>query len=118
MQSLERAAALLRGATALDGLAAILYELGFPGPALPLDGKARQALGLRTDIRTASITQGTGYLRGLALELNGDAELRETLTAVATALSRNAPQLLWIVVSGAAATADVWARRRARSLRR
>ena len=107
MQSLERAAALLRGATSLDGLAAILYELGFPAPALPLDDKARRALGLWADTRAASIAQGKGCLRGLALELNGDAEPRQALTAIAGALSRNSPQLLWIMVSRGVAAAEV-----------
>ena len=107
MQSLERAAALLRGATSLDGLAAILYELGFSAPALPLDYKARLALGLCADARAARIAQGKGCLRGLALELNGDANSRQTLKAIASAVSRNSPQLLWIIVSRGVATADV-----------
>lgn len=119
MQSLERAAALLRGATSLDGLAAILYELGFPAPALPLDDKARRALGLWADTRAARIAQGKGCLRGLALELNGVAEPRQTLTAIASALSRNSPQLLWIVISRGVATADVaivcWSSTRSRT---
>ena len=40
MQTLERATALLRGATSFDGLANILRELGFAAPPLPLDDRA------------------------------------------------------------------------------
>jgi len=107
VQTLERATALLRGATSLDGLAAILFELGFFAPALPLDEKSRQALGLPTDIRTASITEGEGSLRGLAIELDGGSDVRQTLTAVATQLSRNASQFLWLLVSRRAGTSDL-----------
>lgn len=99
MQSLERAIGLLRGATSLDGLATILFELGFFAPVLPLDEKSRLALGLPTDVQAASITEGEGSLRGLAIELNGASDVRQTLTAVAAALARNASQFLWLVVS-------------------
>jgi hypothetical protein len=99
VQSLERATALLRGATSIDGLSAILLELGFLAPALPLDDKSRVALGLPTEIHAASIADGTGCLRGLAIELDGAADVRQALTAVAAGLSRNAAQFLWLVVS-------------------
>jgi hypothetical protein len=100
VQTLERATALLRGATSTDGFSAILFELGFMAPALPLDDRSRLALGLPTDIKVASIAEGRGCLRGLAIELGDESDIRQILTAVAKGLSRNAPQFLWLVVSG------------------
>jgi hypothetical protein len=99
VHTLERAGALLRGATSLDRAAEILPELGFPEAPLALARDAISALGLPTDVRSARITQGTGALRGLALELDDCADLRETLTRVANALAKNASQLLWLVVA-------------------
>lgn len=107
MQTLQRATDLLRGASSIDRAADILRELGFPESALALDQKAISALGLPLNVRCARITQGRGPLRGLALELDGETELRETLTRVAGALSRNASQLLWLVVALRASPPDV-----------
>ncbi len=107
MHSLERATDLLRGATSLDGLATILFELGFFPPALPLDEKSRRALGLSTDIQSASVTEGEGSLRGLAIELQGPSDVRQTLAAVATGLARNAPQFLWLVASRRVGTSEL-----------
>jgi hypothetical protein len=107
VQTLERAAALLRGAASLDGLSAILCELGFPAPALPLDVAARRALGFPPEIHAARIAQGTGFLRGIALELRPDSDLRHCLTNIGGALSRNAPQLLCIVAAGKPTTSEL-----------
>ncbi|HST08620.1 MAG TPA: N-6 DNA methylase, partial [Gemmatimonadaceae bacterium] len=99
MQTLERAAALLRHAISPDGVTAILTELGFPLEQFPLDRDAINALGLPAAVRSARIAQGTGALRGLALELDGSGDTRETLTQIASALARNGSQLLWLVVA-------------------
>ena len=99
MQSIERATALLRDASSLEGAAAILRELGFAGPALPLDSKAQSALGLPPSVRAAWITRGRDSLRGLVVDLGDVSEIRDTLTVVASSLARRAPQLLWIVVA-------------------
>ena len=107
MQSLERAAALLRSASSLDRVAEILGELGFTDPLLPLDRNAVSALGLPANLRSAHITQGIGALRGLALDIDATCELRETLRHVAHALARTASQLLWLVVAFRRAPADL-----------
>jgi N-6 DNA Methylase len=106
VQTLERAAALLRRAISPDGVAAILMELGFPEPLLPLDSEAIAALGFPASVRTARIAQGSGALRGLALELDDSGDTRETLTRVASALARNASQLLWLVIASRASGAE------------
>jgi len=80
-------------------LADLLRQLGFKGPLLPLDAVAKDALGLPDTIRTAHIAQGVGSIRGLALDFQGNADLRQSLTAVANALARHSPQLLWIVIA-------------------
>lgn len=66
---------------------------------LPLDAVAKDALGLPGSLRTAHIVQGVGSIRGLALDFQGNADLRQSLTAVASALARHSPQLLWIVIA-------------------
>jgi len=107
VQSIERATALLRDASSLEGAKAILRELGFTEPALPLDSKARTALGLPATIRAAWVTQGRDALRGLALDLHDVSETREILTVLASSLARRAPQLLWVVVAFADAKPEL-----------
>ncbi|HEX9607139.1 MAG TPA: N-6 DNA methylase [Gemmatimonadaceae bacterium] len=97
MQGLERALGLLRRSRSIEGANSILGELGFRGPSLPLDRKARATLGLPDSIRSAEIALGTDCLRGLVLELDDACELRQTLGFTAKALSTSAPQFLWIV---------------------
>jgi Eco57I restriction-modification methylase len=99
VQSLERAAGLLRDASSLESAAAILRELGFAEPAFPLDALALTALGLPPTVRAATVTQGPDALRGLALQLNDDATMRDAVAAVSNALSRRAPHLLWLLVA-------------------
>ena len=99
MQSIERATVLLRDANSLDGAVAILRELGFSDPPLPLDSTALTALGFPQSIGPAWITQGQGSLRGLTVDLHDVAETRDALTSLANALARRAPQLLWIVIA-------------------
>ena len=99
MQSIERASALLRDASSLEAAAAILREIGFARPALPLDAIARAALGLPPSVEAARVTQGADSLRGLALQVSDAAAMRDSVTAVANALSRRAPQLLWMLVA-------------------
>lgn len=107
MQTLERATALLRGAGSPAGTAEILRALGFNDPILPLDLRSRIALALPNTVRSASISQGSGALRGLVLDLDDRAELRPCLTTVASALAQTAPQLLWIVISTRASAREV-----------
>ena len=97
MKSLERAAALIQDATSVDNLEPILRELGFPLSILPLDDTAVSALGLPTHLGGAWVTQGNGALRALVIEIKADCDLREALTSIATALSHNASQFLWII---------------------
>jgi hypothetical protein len=98
VQTLERAAALLQGADSHEGLGALVRQLGFSGGLLPLDAVATTALQLPGTIRTARIAQGVGSIRALTLDLQDDADLRQTLTAAATALARQSPHLLWLVI--------------------
>ena len=103
MQSIERATALLRDTSSLEGATAIFRELGFAEAALPLDSTTRSALGLPPSVGAARITQGRGALRGLAVDLDG-CGIRESLTPVVNGLARRSPQLLWIVVAIARST--------------
>lgn len=107
MQTLERATALLRGASSREGLAELLKQLGFNGSLLLLDRTARDALGLPAGIREARIAQGVGSIRGLALDFRNDGDLRQNLTAVAGALAKRSPQFLWIVIATRNETAEV-----------
>ena len=60
---------------------------------------ARAALGLPPSVDAAWVTQGQDSLRGLALQLNDAAAMRDSITATANALSRRTPQLLWMLVA-------------------
>jgi hypothetical protein len=107
VQGLERALGLLRRARSVEGANAILRELGFGGPSLPLDTKARATLGLPDGIRSAGIALGSDCLRGLVLELDDGSDLRQALGSTAKALSTNAPQFLWIVCAFRPVTSDL-----------
>ncbi|HEV7594416.1 MAG TPA: N-6 DNA methylase [Gemmatimonadaceae bacterium] len=99
MQTLERAAAFLKGTGSHEGLTELFRQLGFNGQLLRLDAGATSALHLSGPIRAAHIAQGVGSLRGLALVFQDEADLREALTAVGNALARHSPQLLWMVIA-------------------
>jgi N-6 DNA Methylase len=107
VQTLERATALLKDAGSPQGLAELVRHLGFSGLLLPLDAAAKYALGLPESIRTARIAQGVGSLRCLALDFQDNADLRQSLTAVATALAKRSPQLLWMVIATRNTTGEV-----------
>ena len=107
MQTLERATALLKGAGSQEGLAALVRQLGFGGRLLPLDAVATNSLHLPGAIGAANIAQGAGSIRALVLVFQGDADLRQSLTAVANALARHSPQLLWIVIATRNPTREV-----------
>ncbi|MGH7605536.1 MAG: Eco57I restriction-modification methylase domain-containing protein [Gemmatimonadaceae bacterium] len=98
MSTLERATALLTNACSSDGVRAILAELGFAAP-LAMDQETRLALGLPDVVRGAHIAKGVGALRALTLKLDANADARKSLSGVASALARSAPQLLWLVLS-------------------
>ena len=99
MQSIERATALLREGISVEGAAAILREIGFTEPALPLDSMARTTLGFPPNLGAAWITQGRGSLRGLVVDLGDAQDTRDALTTLANSLARRAPQLLWLAVA-------------------
>lgn len=107
MQTLDRAASLLRRAVSPDGVAALLAELGFPQPPLSLDAEAIAALRFPNTVRSARITQGRGALRGLALQIGDSASVRETLTPIANALAHTASQLLWLVIAHRESTREL-----------
>lgn len=120
MSTLEHAAALLRRSTSPEGVGEILRELGFPEAPLGLDTGAISELGLPANLRSASVTKGTGALRVLVLDLDDTADLRETLTRVANALGRNSSHLLWLVLATSRSSRELaivcwrWAGSRAR----
>jgi hypothetical protein len=99
VQTLERAAALLRGAGSPGGMDNLLHSVGFLDRSLLLDASARKALQLPDTAVSARIAGGRGALRGLALVIADGVELRQTLSAVSHALAREAPQLLWLVIA-------------------
>ena len=107
MQGLEHAFGLLRRVRSVGGPNSILRELGFSGTSLPLDAIARTALRLPDAVRSAEIALGTDCLRGLVLELDDTADLRQTLGSTAKALSTSAPQFLWIVCAFRPVTSDL-----------
>ncbi len=98
MPTIERSTQLLAGADGVVGLSAIARELGFAAP-LPLDTKARTALGIDNDVLTASVARGPGALRALLLELPMQRDIHDLLSKVARAVARKTPQLLWLVLA-------------------
>lgn len=90
---------LLRAAHDDSALHALLAALGFATPPLPLDGTARERLGLPPDaVLDAQVARGDGVLRALVLELTPHASLRDVLTAIARRIAARVPQLLWLLV--------------------
>jgi N-6 DNA Methylase len=96
--SLERATDLLANAGSREGIAAVLAELGFGAP-LTLDDAACHGLGVPDAAPDARIAKGVGALRALTLSPRANTDSRQGLIAIAKALARNAPQLLWLVLS-------------------
>ncbi len=97
MLGLDQSLVLLQSASSVEGVASIVRELGFSPGLLPLDGPALRTLGFPTELHSARIGSGSECLRALVLELRADSNLREAISEVANALSRNAQQFLWIV---------------------
>lgn len=97
MPALEQSLRLLRDATSFDGVSAILRELGFTNPLLPLDRPALHALALPSEVRSGRITTGSDCLRAMVLQLRAGSSLREVIAETSSALSARAPQFLWIV---------------------
>ncbi|HJQ53197.1 MAG TPA: N-6 DNA methylase [Gemmatimonadaceae bacterium] len=104
MSALERNLLLLHDADSFDGVSAILRELHFGAPSLPLDASAARALGLPADVVAARITAEAECLRALTLQIRGESTLRDAIAATAHALSRTAPQFLWIICGFSAKT--------------
>src|SRR5690242_8225533 len=99
MRSLASAASLLAAATP-QRLPSLAATLGFAADPLPLDSKARDALGLSaTPIAAARIVPGEGTLRALLVELDAATPLRESVGAIATRLASRAPHLLWMLIA-------------------
>ena len=99
MLSLSRARALLSAASSVDQLACIARELGFPGPARPLDSATREAIGIPAGIADVRISRGPGSTRALLLDVTQSVSLKDALTRTASRLSSHAPQLLWLLLA-------------------
>ncbi|MFN2636757.1 MAG: Eco57I restriction-modification methylase domain-containing protein [Gemmatimonadaceae bacterium] len=99
MQSLLRAAALLRNANSLDGLVSLLRFVGFGGDALRLDVATISALGIPPIVQSARIAQGTGSLRALIVMIDDNSDLREAVSELTSGLAHRAPQMLWLVAA-------------------
>src|SRR4051812_9430344 len=90
---------MLRNAHSANGARAIVNELGFASVPLALDHASRASLGLPPSSVSALITSRSDCLRALIVEVSGGEALRDNLTTTARALSRSAPQFLWVVVA-------------------
>lgn len=98
MQTLRSHAELLARADGADGLGPLAALLGF-GALSELDARARSALGIPDELRTARIARGQGALRLLVVEMPAGAPPREALATLAARLAARAPQLLWLVAA-------------------
>ncbi|HEY1951687.1 MAG TPA: N-6 DNA methylase [Gemmatimonadaceae bacterium] len=107
MQEIERAIELLREAHSTDGPRRILNELGFAARALPLDEPARNALGLPSELHSAHVAGRSNCLRALIVDLGEHPNPRDVIARVARALSRSAPQFLWIVCATRSSAREV-----------
>lgn len=100
VRSLESFAALLAASSSQAGLTTLATELGFAGDPLPLDANTQNTLGLTESfVRSARITSGTGSLRALLIECDGNVPLRPLATTVAQHCSAHAPQLAWLLLA-------------------
>ncbi len=97
MLPLRSAAQLLAAASTVDTLARVASPAGFTAPPLPLDARARTALGLHDVACDLRIVPGAGTLRALLIECPAGAPLRESVATVVARLAARAPHLLWLV---------------------
>ena len=96
--TLRSAASLLAAAHDLERLVPIAAALGFTARPLPLDDRARDALGLGVDVGAAAVVRGPGALRALLLETRSQAPLRDVVRALGARIATRAPHLLWLLV--------------------
>ena len=115
MPTLARSTEILSGAGDLVGLTEIARSLGFVATPLPLDEKARVALGIPPALETASVARGAGALRALLLHAPGSDD-RQMLGAVVDGLARQSAQLLWVVIASGRENVTIlcWTSRRSR----
>jgi Eco57I restriction-modification methylase len=99
VRTLKSAASRLAAAGGLADLVPIIAELGFAASPVPLDGAARESLGLPIEVSGAAVAAGPGALRALLLELDPTAPLRETLGRIAGRLASRLPHVLWLLVA-------------------
>jgi Eco57I restriction-modification methylase len=99
VRTLKSAAARLAAAGGLTDLVPIVAELGFVASPVPLDGTARDGLGLPVEVSSAAVAAGPGALRALLLELDPRTPLRDTLVRVAARLASRLPHVLWLLVA-------------------
>ena len=99
MQSLATAARLLDNSLSLEGISALLAELGFDQPPINLSREEASAIGLQSEPGRFLIAQGEGAMRAVAFENKSGSELRPEIARVAARLVSRAPHLLWVVAA-------------------
>jgi hypothetical protein len=87
---------LLAGALTEGGLGRLADTLGF-GTPLPLEAATRRSIGLDVNGDGVRVAAGPGTARLLLLTSSSDLPIREQARLAATALTRRAPHLLWLL---------------------
>ncbi|MEX2181570.1 MAG: DNA methyltransferase [Gemmatimonadaceae bacterium] len=106
MLTTRDAARLLAQTRGPGSLAPLVAALGL-GTLHPLDVAQRRRFGLAFDSTRVRVAAGTGMLRVLCAEFSGGQAARERAAAVCRELTREAPELLWLLVARRAARGEL-----------
>ena len=98
MRSLASAARLLAKCTRIGEVTELVREMGFSSNLVPLTSDGINLLGLPEGLANIHIVSGDGALRALAFEIDAACDERKALTQAGTALSKHAPQLMFLLI--------------------
>jgi hypothetical protein len=97
LQTLRQAATILSRISSACDAALLLPALGFSADAAQLDRETLRSLGLHNLATAAYIARGSGTLRALVIESNGQLPLRECTRKAAERLARRTPHILCLI---------------------
>ncbi len=96
--TIRAASALLARSDSLDSTRPLLRALGFTAHAHVIDNALKSALGLTGAISRARLLAGEGALRAVLATLPDQADVRDSVRRIASALDKHSPGSAWLLV--------------------